>query len=108
MTYLIVTLFSSVYRAIDWMVRPNFTDSGVMDYSRKEWDEMNYQHRGHAKYADIARLFGWQVISNTYLQESLDIEANTPAVCPMDSDADSRTFRLSLKAGFDLTPLIGK
>lgn len=88
------------------MVRENFRDGSVMDHSGGPLDEIKYQHRGHAKYADMARLFGWQMISDFYYQESLDIEANAPAVCTLTSNADDRTFRLSLKAGFDLTPLL--
>ena len=61
----------------------------------------------HSKYSpDIARLFSWGVIREFYYQESLDIENNASPVCQLTSDADSRTFRLSLKAGVDLRPLI--
>lgn len=95
--------------AIDWMVRENFADGSGMNYSDTPSDEFRYQHRGHAKYADMARLFGWQMIREFYYQESEDAEAEdieANAVCDLTSDADDRTFRLSLKAGADLTPLL--
>jgi hypothetical protein len=96
--------------AIRWMVTENFRNGNEMDYSNTITDEFRYQHRGYAKYADIARLFGWEVISNFYYQEHLDyMVAEKPSYCLLDlSDVDDRTFRLSIQAGVDLTPLIRK
>ena len=37
-----------------------------MDKSNTTLDEFRY-HRGYAKYADIARLFGWQADSEKFL-----------------------------------------
>ena len=95
--------------AIDWMVRENFRNGLEMDYSRTEANEIQYQHRGHAKYADMARLFGWQFMKDFHRQESEDVEAGAPSTpCPNLEGSDDRTFRLSLKAGVDLMPLIGE
>ena len=63
---------------------------------------------GHAKYGDMARLFGWQFIKDFYIQESEDIESGIPSsLCQQTlTGSDDRTFRFSLKAEVDLTPLI--
>merc|ERR1712216_205841 len=77
-----------------------------MDHSNTEHDEMRYQHRGYAKYVDIARLFGWESLKSFSHQEHLDYM--TGATSPGSSlhKVDSRTLRLSIAAGVDLTPLI--
>ncbi len=90
--------------AVDWMVTVNFGNGAEMNYSGTEYDEFRYQHRGYAKYADIARLFGWNVLKNFYYQENLDLIAGTPS--DGLSATDSRILRLSVAAGADLTPLI--
>ena len=96
--------------ATDWMVRPNFRNGLEMDRSNTETDEVRYQHRGHAKYADMARIMGdWQWMSEAYLMESLDIEAGSsslPACANNLEDSDKRTFRFSLKACVDFTPIV--
>ena len=89
--------------AINWMITENFRDGQEMDNSNTENNEYRYQQRGYAKYADITRLFGWESLKIFFRQESLDIIAGVEN--PVN-DSDDRTFRLSLKAGVDLTPLI--
>jgi hypothetical protein len=42
--------------AIAWMVTANFRAGNQMDTSATPADEVRYQHRGYAKYADIARV----------------------------------------------------
>ncbi len=68
-------------------------------------DDMKYQHRGYAKYAEIAALFGWDAIDNFWHSVGVDymdgIEYETNA-----DPADSRILRMSRVAGADLTPLI--
>ena len=83
--------------AVTWMT--------VFSFSPKEQPmqtgEKAYQLKGHAKFVDIARLFGWQVINDYYHQLVLEgINKNTSRL----SD-DDRIFRLSKAAGFDLRPL---
>lgn len=52
--------------AMDWMIANNFRDNIPMSCDPLapafECDEVRYQHRGHAKYVDMAKLFGWQSV----------------------------------------------
>jgi Peptidase M60, enhancin and enhancin-like/N-terminal domain of M60-like peptidases len=90
--------------AMNWMVTPNFRAGKPMDTSNTTKDEVRYQHRGWAKYVEIAALFGWDKLSAFYRQENLDFSS------PLTSDGlsaiDSRIFRMSKAAGVDLAPLI--
>jgi N-terminal domain of M60-like peptidases/Peptidase M60, enhancin and enhancin-like len=94
--------------AVDWMVTVNFGNGAEMDYSNTTKDEFRYQERGYAKYADIARLFGWKVLTDFYALENLDYNAKDNAGAPSDglSAVDSRIYRLSAAAGAEVTPLI--
>ena len=100
--------------AVHWMITPNFRDGKEMDHSNTEYDEFRYQHRGYGKYADIVRLFGWEAFTSFYHQESLDYNAACPEAahgCQVQRqdglhETDSRTLRLSLAAGEDISPLI--
>ena len=94
--------------AIHWMITENFRNGNEMDHSNTESDEFRYQHRGHAKYADIARLYSWQVMSDMYYQEHMDINIGNLGPGPTLADSDERTLRFSIAAGEDLTPLIRK
>ena len=60
--------------ATHWMVTQNFREGKEMDRADASTNEMRYQHRGYAKYADLARLFGWDVIRNFYRDEVLSRE----------------------------------
>ena len=78
-----------------------------MDSSGSEHNEFRYQYMGYAKYADIARLFGWEVMQRFHYQENLD--ANAGIIYTTNREfTDSRTLRLSIAAGVDITPLIRK
>jgi Peptidase M60, enhancin and enhancin-like/N-terminal domain of M60-like peptidases len=90
--------------ALNWMVTPNFRAGKAMDISNTTKDEVRYQHRGYAKYVEIAALFGWSALDNFYKQENLDY--TTPVASDGLSGVDSRIFRMSKAAGADLTPLI--
>ncbi len=90
--------------AVDWMVTPNFRNGAEMNYSNTTKDEFRYQHRGFAKYADVARTFGWDAITGFFRQEHLDHMAGTPS--DGLSAVDSRILRMSVAANADLTPLI--
>ncbi len=54
--------------AIDWMVTHNFRDNINMScdpvLTADICDELRYQHRGHAKYIEMAKHFGWGTIHN--------------------------------------------
>jgi hypothetical protein len=90
--------------AMNWMVTPNFRAGKAMDTSNTTKDEVRYQHRGYAKYVEVAALFGWDALGNFYRQENLDFM--TPTASDGLSAVDSRIFRMSKSAGVDLTPLI--
>jgi hypothetical protein len=90
--------------AVDWMITLNFGNGAEMGYNIAIVHEFMYQKRGVGKYADIARLFNWKVITDSNLRESLDYNAKTPG--DGLSAVDSRILRLSVQAGADLTPLI--
>jgi hypothetical protein len=90
--------------AIHWMATDNFRAGRPMDRTNSENNEMRYQARGYAKYADIYRIFGWQPLRDFFRQEHLDFMAGTPSD-GLDA-IDSRILRLSVAAGADLTPLI--
>ena len=91
--------------AVHWMITPNFHGGHEMDRSNTEHDQMRYQHRGYAKYADIVRLFGWEAFNSFYHQENLDYNAGTSSSGGLDR-VDSRTLRFSIAAGVDVRPLI--
>ncbi len=90
--------------AVDWMVTVGFGSGLEMNRSNTTKDEMRYQARGYAKYADIAALFGWKVLTDFYDQENRDY------ISPKPSDGlsrdDSRVLRLSVAAKADITPMI--
>ena len=54
--------------AMDWMISFNFRNNNDMGcdptMANLVCDELRYQHRGHAKYADMANLLGWQTMYN--------------------------------------------
>jgi hypothetical protein len=88
--------------AIAWMMSDSFVTTGFMkNYER------SYQLKGHAKFVDIARLFGWEAIGrffHAYQQDYMDGKE-----WPRNADGedgDTYTLRLSKAAGADLRPLI--
>ena len=84
--------------ALTWMTVFNFSPREVAMASA----EASYQLKGHAKFADIARLFGWQVLNDYWHQMVLEgINKNNSPF----SD-DDRILRLSIAAGVDLRPLL--
>lgn len=86
--------------AIAWMMSDNFVQKkGMKNFER------SYQLKGHAKFVDIVRLFGWKVLDNFWKSINQDYENGNP--WPRDvKDTDKYTLRLSEKAGVDLRPLI--
>ena len=92
--------------AMNWMVTPNFRAGKAMDISNTEKDEVRYQHRGHAKYVEVAALFGWTALENFYKEENRVADLATKPASDGLNDVDSRIFRMSKAAGADLTPLI--
>ena len=86
--------------AVAWMMSDHFVNQeGMFNYER------SYQLKGHAKYVDIVRLFGWKTLDNFWRSINQDAEDGHP--WPRDvTDTDRYTLRLSKMAGADLRPLI--
>ncbi len=93
--------------AVNWMVTANFRDGKAMDINEGK-HEVKYQHRGYAKYAEIAALFGWKTINAYYAQEN-NVFRKTAVAAEKDlglNADESRILKWSIAAGADLTPLI--
>ena len=86
--------------AVSWMSTSNFVNRKPMDSAQKA-----YQLEGHAKYVDLARLFGWKVLGDFWRSWVEDFEAGRPWL-KHGMDSDKLSLRLSEKAGVDLTPLL--
>ena len=86
--------------AITWMTSLNFAAGKPMTDAEKA-----YQLPGHAKYVDIARLFGWKVLGDYWHTWIADEEKGKP-VSRDGTDIDVISLRLSKSAGADLTPLL--
>ena len=98
-------LFSRDQVAIGWMIRANFRAGLPMDATNSESNEIRYQHRGHAKYVEIAGLFGRKAIARTNRQLNLDVQNGVVATDKLNGN-DRWILNLSKGAGVDLTPLI--
>ena len=61
------------------MITDNFRNGNEMNKENNEYDEFRYQHRGYAKYPDLARLHpnGWNVWSEFWRQEHLEYNQGT-------------------------------
>ncbi len=92
--------------ALNWMVTPNFRAGKAMDISNTTKDEVRYQHRGWAKYVEIADLFTWGALERFNAEENRVADLAVPPASDGLSAVDSRIFRMSKEAGVDLTPLI--
>lgn len=86
--------------AVTWMMNLNFVDKkGMQNFERQ------YQLKGHAKFVDIVRLFGWDVLSKFWHSINQDYEDGKPWERDV-TGTDKYTQRLSEMAGADLRPLI--
>jgi len=85
--------------AVTWMTSFNFTKKIPMTPQEKK-----YQLKGHAKFVEIARLFGWKGINDFYYSINLDFE-NGKEWSRHGSDIDKLLLRLSKSVGVDITPL---
>ena len=92
--------------ALNWMVTPNFRAGKAMDITNSEKNEVRYQQRGYAKYIEIAALFGWDKLDKFYLEENRVFRGEAVAAGKGLNSVDSQILRMSIAAGFDLTPLI--
>ena len=93
--------FNNQYRTLDntavvWMTSFNFTKKEPMHRLEKQ-----YQLKGHAKFVEIARLFGWDVLGSFWYSFNADYENGISWA----TDIDSLLLRLSNSVGVDITPL---
>ena len=86
--------------AVTWMTSLSFAAKRPMAAGEKA-----YQLKGHAKFVDIARLFGWKVLGDFWHSWVADFEAGRPW-SKHGTDIDKLSLRLSQKTGVDLTPLL--
>lgn len=97
--------------AISWMITENFRSGNTMSSKTREMrQEFSYQPRGHAKYADLVRLFDWKAIEDFYANTSKmydrgEINFSEPNRVN-EVPTDDRILRMSQAAGYDLRPLI--
>lgn len=94
-----------------WMATDNFRLGNDMETANNESNQLRYQERGYAKYADFAELFGWEPLVDAFYQEHVDYNAGTMDTHHAGPGAvlrgtDQRTVRFSVAAGVDVTPLI--
>lgn len=88
--------------AIAWMMSNNFVGDGFM-----RGIERQYQLKGHAKYVDIARVFGWDMLGDFWKSTHEDYEDDKQwTKDAKDHDSDRYTLRLSEVAEADLRPLL--
>lgn len=86
--------------AIAWMMSDNF----VKDQTMKGY-EAQYQLKGHAKFVDVVRLFGWEPIHKFFKSLNEDAMAGNP--WPRNNaETDPYTMRLSEVTGVDMRPLM--
>ena len=88
--------------AINWSIHPRFRSNQPMRGS-----EMQYQHRGYAKYVETAALFGWDALEEFWSSVAFDAELDPPVFYEKNADPiNSRFIRMSNAANADLLPLI--
>jgi hypothetical protein len=90
--------------AIQWMFTNEFRAGQQMRHET-HFDQFSYRHRGHAKYADMARIFGWDATVKFYRLWNQEIDGEIPAITGLGAN-DARMLRMSIAAGADVRPLI--
>lgn len=83
--------------AITWMTSFNFSPREQPMATA----EKSYQLKGHAKFVDIARLFGWEVLGD-YWRSFMEDDANGIS---FSTGTDALLLRLSRNVGRDIRPL---
>ncbi len=83
--------------AIAWMTSFNFSTN----HQPMASGESAYQLKGHAKYVEYARIFGWQTLGDFFHHYNEADTNNTAA----DESVDGQLLQLSIEAGVDVTPL---
>lgn len=83
--------------AVLWMTSFNFSPR---DAPMGSW-EKSYQPQGHAKFVDVARLFGWEGLDAFWYSMNLD-QMNGD---PVPASDDAKLLRLCQTVGKDIRPL---
>ncbi len=83
--------------AVEWMTSFNFSPREVPMHEA----EKSYQLKGHAKFVEIARLFGWDKLGDYWYSFNEDLENGVAS----PTSIDGMLLRLSQKVGVDVTPL---
>jgi hypothetical protein len=95
---------------MDWMIAYNFRNNNSMDCDPTMdplpyvCHELIYQHRGHAKYVEMADMFGWSSVHemNKYFYDKWTTELDeTKVVTP-----DDIIFASSEATGYNMAPLM--
>ena len=101
---------------MDWFISPNFRSGKEMHYKDRSFNlggldftgnELMYQSRGHAKYIEIAALFGWDAvgkINKYYYDLGLDTSV-FPDIKAHYPERDPFMLQASKSAGINLLPL---
>ena len=97
--------------ARNWIVTSEFVNGYDMSFNyslaNEQGNQMSYQQRGYAKYAEIADLFGWQALSKFWYNDNVGKEnGGYYAKNVNDDPVNYRIFRMSKAVGCDLRPLI--
>lgn len=85
--------------AVTWMLCNNFVERDPMASGEKA-----YQLKGHAKFVDIARLFGWEGLDQFWYSINVDYE-NGYTWSRHGSNYNDLIFRWCESVGVDLRPL---
>jgi hypothetical protein len=86
--------------AINIMVTDPFRKNQPLNRNR-----MSYQHRGHGKYVDVVRLFGWDVLGDMFKKVNEDYNRGL-VITKTHHPTDDRILRMSVAANADLRPLL--
>jgi hypothetical protein len=86
--------------AINIMVTDPFRNNKPLNRNR-----MSYQHRGHGKYVDVVRLFGWDALGDMFKKVNEDYNRGL-VIKKTHHPTDDRILRLSVAANADLRPLL--
>ena len=65
------------------LITQNFREGKPMDISGSELNQVRYQRRGYGKYFSIAKLHGWDVLSDLNLQENNEQEGKLNLICSL-------------------------
>jgi hypothetical protein len=99
--------------AFDWIITSTFRSNERMyeetDAPIEDSNQLHYQHRGHAKYGDIARLFGMMGLSTVNAQFYNAGQEQASEACawrPYIVGRDDYIQAASDALGFNLAPLL--